>query len=184
MLDEDGTGREITTVNLQQSQPPEQVQEAFNDAIKAREDNVRFINEAEAYSNSIVPQARGEAARVTEEAAAYREQMIAQAEGDAARFTKLLTEYKKAPNVTRERLYLETVESVLSSSSKVMLDVNQGNNMMFLPLDKLIQSSSSRPVPMGSSELSTQESLSSSATVPTRSRTVRTERPTSREVRQ
>ncbi len=140
MLDAYQTGLEVTTVNLQQSQPPEQVQEAFNDAIKAREDNVRFINEAEAYSNSVIPQARGEAARLTEEALAYKQQMIDQAEGDSSRFTQLLREYQKAPAVTRERLYLETVESVMSSSSKVLMDVQQGNSLMYLPLDKLMQS--------------------------------------------
>ncbi|HFD88334.1 MAG TPA: FtsH protease activity modulator HflK [Gammaproteobacteria bacterium] len=141
MLDAYGTGMEITTMNLQQSQPPEQVQDAFNDAIKAREDNVRFVNEAEAYANSVVPIARGEGARVTEEAKAYKEQVVSRAEGEADRFTRLLTEYRKAPDVTRERLYLETVETVLSRSSKVMMDTKGGNSMMYLPLDKLIDRS-------------------------------------------
>lgn len=184
MLDDYVTGLEVTTVNLQQSQPPEQVQDAFNDAIKAREDNVRYINEAEAYSNSIVPQARGEAARVKEEATAYREQMIAQAEGDAARFTKLLKEYEKAPEVTRERLYLETVESVLSSSSKVMMDANQGNTLMYLPLDKIIQPSGSAAPAAGTGQLTMPESVSSSSSTPaSNTRSTRSERSTSREAR-
>lgn len=139
MLDMYSSGLLVTTVNLQQSQPPEEVQGAFYDAIKAREDNVRFVNEAEAYSNGIIPLARGEAARILEEATAYKEQISARATGDASRFSQLLAEYEKAPEVTRERLYLETVESVLSSSSKVMVDVSQGNSMMYLPLDRMIQ---------------------------------------------
>ena len=137
MLDSYKTGLEVTTVNLQQSQPPEHVQDAFNDAIKAREDNVRFVNEAEAYSNGIVPVARGKAARVIEEAAAYKAQVVAEAKGDASRFSQLVKAYERAPDVTRERLYLETVESVLENSSKVMVDVKSGNSLMYLPLDKL-----------------------------------------------
>ena len=140
MLDIYKSGMIITTVNLQQSQPPEQVQDAFNDAIKAREDNVRFINEAETYSNGIIPQARGEAARVTEQAAAYREQVVAESEGDAARFSQLRKEYEKAPEVTRKRMYLETVETVFSNTSKVLVDSSKGNSLMYLPLDKLISS--------------------------------------------
>jgi membrane protease subunit HflK len=143
MLDMYKSGLLVTTVNLQQSQPPEEVQGAFFDVIKAREDNVRFVNEAEAYSNGIIPQARGEAARRLEEAAAYEAKITARAEGDASRFSQLLTEYEKAPDITRERLYMETVESVLSSSSKIMVDVKQGNSLMYLPLDKLIQQGTS-----------------------------------------
>jgi membrane protease subunit HflK len=129
----------ITTVNMQQAQPPEQVQDAFADAIKAREDEVRFRNEAEAYANGIIPQARGEAARLEQGAHGYRDRLVARAEGETARFTKLLTEYQKAPDVTRERLYLDAVESVLTNSSKVMVDVKGGNNLLYLPLDQLIQ---------------------------------------------
>ena len=140
MLDTYRSGMLITTVNLQQSQPPEQVQDAFNDAIKAREDNVRFVNEAETYSNGIIPQARGEAARVTEQAAAYQEQVVAESQGDASRFSQLRKEYEKAPEVTRKRMYLETVETVFSNTSKVIVDSKGGNSMMYLPLDKLISS--------------------------------------------
>ncbi len=150
MLDAYGSGLEVTTVNLQQSQPPEAVQDAFNDAIKAREDNVRFVNEAEAYANGIIPQARGEAARMIAEATAYKEQSVAKATGDTARFTQLVSEYEKAPDVTRKRLYLETVESVLSSTSKVVVDTKQGNSLMYIPLDRLMQGHAASADAMGS----------------------------------
>ena len=144
------TGLIVTNVNMQNAQPPEQVQHAFNDAIKAREDKERLVNEAEAYSNDILPKARGKAARMGQEAAAYRDQIIAKANGETERFLKVLTQYKKAPIVTRERLYLETIESVLANSNKVMVDVKKGNNLMYLPLDRL----QSR---QGSSSISTQD---------------------------
>jgi membrane protease subunit HflK len=139
ILDNYVTGLQVTSVNLQDAQPPEQVQGAFDDAIKAREDEQRLKNEAEAYSNEVIPVARGNAARQLEEANAYKEQVIAQAEGEASRFEQLLAEYQKAPKVTRQRLYLETMESVLANSSKVMVDVEGGNNLMYLPLDQLMQ---------------------------------------------
>ncbi len=139
ILDVYQTGLIVTTVNMQQAQPPEQVQGAFADAIKAREDEVRFLNEAEAYANGIIPQARGEAARVEQEANAYKERVIARAEGEAARFLKLMNEYTKAPEVTRERLYLEAVESVLANTSKVMMAAQGSNNLVMLPLDRLIR---------------------------------------------
>jgi modulator of FtsH protease HflK len=138
-MDSYNSGVQITSVNLQDAQPPEQVQNAFEDAIKAREDQQRFINEAEAYSNDVVPKARGAAARKIQEAQGYKEQVIAQAQGETSRFSQLLTEYKKAPEVTRKRLYLEAMESVMSETSPVMIDVKGGNNMMYLPLDKMIQ---------------------------------------------
>lgn len=139
ILDAYGTGIEILTVNLEDSQPPNAVQDAFQDATKAREDMERFKNEAQAYANEVLPQARGEAARMLEDAKAYRAQVIANAEGEAARFTQLLTEYRKAPEVTRQRLYLTAVESVLSNSSKVVVDVDKGSNMLFLPLDRILE---------------------------------------------
>lgn len=139
ILDTYVTGLQVTSVNLQDAQPPEQVQGAFDDAIKAREDEQRLKNEAEAYSNEVIPVARGNAARQLEEANAYKEQVIAQAEGEASRFEQLLAEYQKAPKVTRQRLYLETMESVLANSSKVVVDVEGGNNLMYLPLDQLMQ---------------------------------------------
>jgi modulator of FtsH protease HflK len=138
-LDAYGAGVSVTSVSMQQAQPPEPVQEAFADAIRAREDEARFRNEAEAYANGIVPQARGEAARITEEAEAYREQVLARAEGDASRFTQLLVEYQRAPAVTRERLYIETSEAVLGGTNKVIVDMKGGNNLMYLPLDKFMQ---------------------------------------------
>lgn len=131
------TGLIVTNVNMQNAQPPEQVQHAFSDAVKAREDKERLVNEAEAYSNDILPRARGKAARMGQEAAAYRDEIIAKANGETARFLKVLTQYKKAPVVTRERLYLEAMESVLANSNKVMVDVKKGNNLMYLPLDRL-----------------------------------------------
>jgi membrane protease subunit HflK len=122
---------------MQNAQPPEEVQAAFVDAIKAREDEQRQKNEAEAYSNDILPKARGAAARRLEEANAYRSRVIADAEGEGSRFTQVLTQYRKAPEVTRERLYLDAVQDVLSSTGKVLVDVQQGNNLLVLPLDQL-----------------------------------------------
>ena len=140
VLDEYRSGLEVVTVNMQQSQPPEAVQGAFADAIKAREDEIRFINEAEAYSNGIIPQARGEAARMMQEATAYRERVTANSEGEAQRFVKLYEEYRKAPEVTRKRLYLQAMQSVLSKTNKVMVDVKGSNNIFYLPLDRLMKS--------------------------------------------
>jgi len=138
------TGLEVIKVNIENTSAPSQVQDAFDDVIKAREDEQRVKNEAQAYANGIVPEARGRAQRVNEEALAYREQVVARAEGEATRFTKLLTEYQKAPEVTRERLYIVAMEDVLSNASKVMVDVKGGNNMMVLPLDQIMQNQSLR----------------------------------------
>lgn len=129
----------VTSVNLQDAQPPEQVQGAFEDAIKAREDKQRLINEAEAYSNDILPKARGAASRIEQEAEAYKERIIAQANGDVSRFAQLLAEYKKAPAVTKQRMYIEAMESVLAQSNNILVDVKGGNNIMYLPLDKLTE---------------------------------------------
>ncbi|NOU20795.1 MAG: FtsH protease activity modulator HflK [Methyloglobulus sp.] len=139
VMDAYNSGIQITSVNLRDAQPPEQVQNAFEDAIKAREDQQRFINEAQAYANDVVPKARGAAARKIQEAEGYKEQVIAQAEGETSRFTKLVTEYKKSPEVTRKRLYLEAMESVMAESNAIMIDVKGGSNMLYLPLDKMIQ---------------------------------------------
>lgn len=140
-----GTGLSIFKVNIQNAKPPEAVKDAFDDVTKAREDEERFKNEAEAYRNEVIPKARGASARMREEADAYRNEVIARAEGEAKRFDQLLTEYKKSPKITRDRLYLDMMESVLSNSSKVLIDVDGGNNLLYLPLDKLMdrQSSSS-----------------------------------------
>ena len=139
ILDQYGAGLQVTNVNLQDAQPPEEVQDSFADAIKAREDEQRLKNEAEAYANEIIPKARGQGARRLEEAAAYKDQVIAQAEGEASRFEQLLTEYERAPEVTRERLYLDTLESIFANVSKVLVDVTSSNNLFYLPLDKLIR---------------------------------------------
>ncbi len=138
ILDSYETGLAITAVNLESAQPPEAVQAAFSDAIKAREDEQRFINESEAYSNEVVPRARGDAKEILERAKAYRTEVTKAAEGESARFLALLNEYKKAPEVTRERLFLESLETVLSRSSKIVVDSEAGNNLMYLPIDKLV----------------------------------------------
>lgn len=147
VLDTYGAGVNILSLNILEAQPPEQVQDAFSDAIKAREDEQRYINEAEAYRNEIIPLARGKAKQMLEQAIAYKVKLINAAEGEASRFTQLYNEYKKAPSVTKERLYIEAVESVLSNSSKVMIDIEDGNNMMYLPLDQLINRNQNRSNP-------------------------------------
>lgn len=140
------TGILVSKVTVDDSKPPSQVQAAFDDVIKAREDEERLKNEAQAYANGIVPEARGGAQRMLEEAMAYKEQVLANAEGEAERFNKLLAEYQKAPEVTRERLYLDAVQTFLGNNNKVMVDVEGGNNLMYLPLDKLgIRSSGGTP---------------------------------------
>jgi len=132
------TGISIEKVNVEDSNPPQQVRAAFDEVIEAREDEERYKNLAQAYSNGRIPEARGAAQSVIEEAMAYKEKVIAEAEGEAKRFEYLLEEYKKAPEVTRRRLYLDAVEDVMESSSKVMIDVEGGNNLLYLPLDKII----------------------------------------------
>jgi len=138
ILDRYNAGIEVTTLNLEKTQPPAAVQSAFDDVIKSREDLERYIQEAEAYANTIVPKARGEAARIIEEAVGYKEAIVAKAEGEAERFEALYAEYIKAPEVTRERLYLDAAQSVFSNSTKVMLDVDGGSNLMYIPIDKLM----------------------------------------------
>jgi membrane protease subunit HflK len=142
-LDAYETGIRVSKVNVDDSQPPSQVQAAFDDVIKAREDEERVKNEAQAYANGIIPEARGAAQRQFEEAGAYKEQVIAEAFGEADRFNKLLAEYQKAPAVTRQRLYLDAVQEVYSNTNKVMVDVEGGNNVMYLPLDKMAAQASS-----------------------------------------
>jgi membrane protease subunit HflK len=137
-MDRYGTGIEVTQVNIDETAPPDAVRAAFDDVIKAREDEVRVRNEANAYANQVIPEARGEAQRLIEESLGYKSRVIAQARGEADRFNKLYAEYKLAPAVTRERIYLDTIESVMANSTKVMVDVEGGNNMMYLPLDKIM----------------------------------------------
>ena len=134
-----GAGIDVTKVNIDRSAPPIQVQDAFNDVQKAKEDQQKFINQATAYAQQVVPEARGRAQRQLEEAQGYRDRVVARSEGEAQRFEKLLAEYSQAKQVTRDRLYIDAMENVFKNSSKVMIDVEGGNNMMSLPLDKLGQ---------------------------------------------
>jgi membrane protease subunit HflK len=135
-------GVTIANVNVQSVQAPEQVQAAFDDAFKANADRERLKNEGQAYANEVIPKAQGSAARLREEAAGYAARVVAQAEGDAQRFKSVLTEYQKAPAVTRDRLYIDTMQQVYSNVTKVMVDSRQGSNLLYLPLDKLMQMSS------------------------------------------
>lgn len=137
ILDRYDTGLLVEEVNLDYSDAPEEVKPAFNDVNSAEQDRDRYIQEAEKYQNQILPIARGEAARINQEAEAYKAEKIARASGDAERFNKLLVEYRKAPEVTRERLYLEAMEDVLSKNNKVMIDVKKGNNLLYIPIDQL-----------------------------------------------
>lgn len=141
------TGLIVTSVNLQDAQPPEQVQDAFADVVKAREDRERVINEAQTYSNDILPRSRGQAARELEEASAYHDRVIAQATGEASRFTSIVAEYQKAPEVTRTRLYLDAISEVLSNTSKVFVGSDSSNNLLYLPLDKMVNQGSAQPMP-------------------------------------
>jgi membrane protease subunit HflK len=135
------TGIFISQVNVIDAQPPADVRPAFDDVIRAREDEERAQNQANQYANQIIPEARGEAQRQIEEANAYKEEVIARATGDASRFNALLTEYIKAPEVTRQRIYIESIQDVMVSSSKIMIDVEGGNNMLYVPLDKIMEQS-------------------------------------------
>ena len=132
------TGLEVSNVNIEEAKPPREVQAAFDDVIKAKEDKTRYINQSETYANGILPIARGQAQRQIEEAKAYQQQVVAKANGEADRFENLLAAYKTAPEVTRERLYIDAMQSVLSNSSKIMMNVEGSGNMIYLPLDKLM----------------------------------------------
>ncbi|MGS0754306.1 FtsH protease activity modulator HflK [Roseateles sp. GG27B] len=138
-LDRLKTGILVNNVNVQNVQPPEQVQAAFDDAFKAGADLERLKNEGQAYANDVIPKAQGTSARLMEEAEGYKARVVAQAEGDAQRFKSVLTEYQKAPGVTRDRLYIDTMQQVYSNVSKVMVDSRSGSNLLYLPLDKLMQ---------------------------------------------
>ncbi|MBI4293769.1 MAG: FtsH protease activity modulator HflK [Betaproteobacteria bacterium] len=141
LLDRYKTGVLISKVTMQNAQPPEQVQAAFDDAVRAKQDLERQRNEGQAYYNDVVPKARGTAARLFEEANGYNQRVVANSEGEASRFGLILSEYQKAPAVMRERLYLETVQQILSSTSKIMVDAKAGTNLLYLPLDKIMQMS-------------------------------------------
>ena len=134
-----GTGILVSKANIDQSVPPKQVQDAFDDVQRAKEDEARVVNEATAYRESVVPEARGDAQKEILQAEAYRDQVTARAEGEAQRFNKLLAEYRNAKQVTRDRLYIDAMETVLSHSTKILVDVKGANNMLYLPLDRLMQ---------------------------------------------
>jgi modulator of FtsH protease HflK len=142
ILDRYTSGVQVTNVTMQGVQPPEQVQAAFDDAVKAGQDRERQKNEGQAYANDVIPKARGAASRLMQEAEAYRARVIANAQGDASRFKQVLTEYQKAPAVTRDRMYLETMQQIFSNTTKVMVDAKGGSNLLYLPLDKLMAQSS------------------------------------------
>ena len=160
ILDNYRTGINVVQVNMDEAQPPEEVQDAFEDAIKAREDQDRIINEANAYRNDVVPKARGDAEGLLEQAEAYKTRVIKSAQGETSRFNQLLAEYQRAPEVTRERLYIDTLQSVMERSPKVMIDVDGGNSLMFLPLDQLLGRSAAGSG--GAQELSGSEGVSQS----------------------
>ena len=151
ILDGYKTGVKITSVSLQGAQPPEQVQEAFEDVNRANQDNQRQINEGQAYANDVIPKARGTASRLLAEAAGYKLKIESEAKGNASRFDQILAQYNKAPEVTRQRLFLDAQEQILSSVSKVVIDQKAGNSMLYLPLDKLINATGNTIVPQSQS---------------------------------
>tara|TARA_R110002049_G_scaffold105116_11_gene251870 strand:- start:880 stop:2148 length:1269 start_codon:yes stop_codon:yes gene_type:complete len=165
ILDRYEAGILISRVTMQNAQPPEQVQAAFDDAVKAGQDRERLRNEGEAYRNEVVPRARGDAARLIEEAQGYRERVMANAEGEASRFSQVLEQYALAPEVTRERMYLDTIQQVMSNTSKVMIDADNGGNLLLLPLDKLIGQAGSGA---GTESSRAQSQTSSSTSTPLR----------------
>ncbi len=177
IMDLYGSGILIAKVEMQSAKPPEEVKAAFDDAIKAREDEQKSVNQAEAYRNDVIPKARGGAARLREEASGYKAKVIAKAEGEANRFEQLLAEYQRAPEVTRQRLYIDAMESVLSNSSKVFMDSDSGNSLMYLPIDKLLERRSNTPqnvltIP-GQFKSDAQSRIQSPASEQSRSRGVR-----------
>jgi membrane protease subunit HflK len=146
ILDRYESGIEIVSVDMQHALPPSEVKPAFDDAVKAREDEVRYKNEAEAYSNDIIPRARGKSARIVQESEAYKATVMAQAEGEASRFISILKEFNAAPDVTRERMYIDSIEKVLTGSNLVMVDQKTSNNIMYLPLDRMLNRYESKDV--------------------------------------
>jgi membrane protease subunit HflK len=154
ILDRYKVGIEVVGINLQQSgvRPPEQVQAAFDDVLKAGQERERAKNEAQAYANDVIPRAVGTASRLKEESQGYKSRIVAQAQGDAGRFRAVLTEYQKAPQVTRDRMYLETMQQIYGNVTKVLVDSSKGSNLLYLPLDKIMQMAAQAPaVPDASS---------------------------------
>ena len=162
-------GLEVIDVNFQSARPPEEVKDAFDDAIKAQEDEQRYIREAEAYAREKEPIARGDAQRIVEEATAYKDRVVLDAQGEVERLQRLLPEFKAAPDLLKERLYIQTMEKVMANTPKVMLDANNGNNLTVLPLEQLMGKKAAKPV------TTTSESAVSSAPVSTQERRVETQ---------
>ncbi|CAE6708156.1 FtsH protease activity modulator HflK [Candidatus Nitrotoga fabula] len=166
ILDRYKSGILVSKVTMQNAQPPEQVQAAFDDAVKAGQDRERQKNEGQAYANDVIPRAKGAAARLMQEAEGYRQRVIASAEGDASRFKQILVEYEKAPAVTRERMYIEMMQQILTSTSKVMVDQKSGTSLLYLPLDKLIQSTGQNGIPLPDTQVAGQTEQQAVSPVP------------------
>ena len=160
------TGILVVNVNVQNVQAPEQVQAAFDDAFKAGADRERLKNEGQAYANDVIPKAQGTAARLREESEGYKSRVVAQAEGDAQRFSSVLIEYKKAPAVTRDRLYIDTMKEVYSNVSKVYVDSRNNSNLLYLPLDKLIQQTGAASAPTIGAAMATADANAAAPTAP------------------
>lgn len=176
LLDRYRIGVTISKVNLQNAQPPEQVQAAFDDAVKAGQDRERLKNEGQAYANDVVPKARGYAARLLEESKAYKQRVIVSAEGDAARFNQIVAQYTKAPQVTRERLYQDAMQQIMTSTTKVLVDAKQGSQqLLYLPLDKLMQMSRPGTQDLAASPAAPAPAATPSAPVPSEPATTRPE---------
>ena len=163
MLFRSKSGILISKLTMQNAQPPEQVQAAFDDAVKAGQYRERQKNEGQAYANDVIPRASGTAARLIEEAEGYKQSVIANAEGDASRFKQILVEYEKAPGVTRERLYLDMMQQVMGNVSKVMVDQKNGNSLLYLPLDKLMESARPGGAAAGSTAVTSESSDNTAA---------------------
>ena len=163
IFDQYRSGVLVTNVTMQGVQPPEQVQAAFDDAVKAGQDRERLKNEGQAYANDVIPRARGAAARLKEEAEAYRHKVVANAEGDASRFRQIVAEYQKAPAVTRDRMYLETMQQIFANTTKMMVDAKTGNNLLYLPLDRLIAQTGSQDSERNGSQSASSSDSSASA---------------------
>ncbi|KRW57736.1 FtsH protease activity modulator HflK [Pseudomonas sp. TTU2014-080ASC] len=174
-LDTYGTGISVTQVNLQSAAAPREVQEAFDDVIRAREDEQREKNQAETYANGVVPEARGQAQRLIEDASGYRDEVVSRAQGEADRFTALVAEYRKAPQVTRERLYLDAMQEMMSNTSKVLVTGENGqNNLLYLPLDKMVDGRSSSSAGVAPSTVSGADQVPSRVTIDPRQVELRT----------
>lgn len=160
----------VVNINVQSVQPPEQVQAAFEDTLKAGQDGDRLKKEGLAYASDVIPKAQGTAARLREEAQGYKSRVIAQAEGDAQRFSSVLTEYQKAPAVTRDRMYIDTMQQVYTNVSKVLVDTRNNSNLLYLPLDKLLQQTAASPAPTTVPVVPSSETTTPGSSIDVRSR--------------